>query len=39
MAKLVEKHGFLVIKKKGILFPITLFAPYVVVFGRKEVHK
>ena len=35
MTKLVEKHGFEVIKKKGILFPITLFAPYVVVFGRK----
>ena len=34
MAELVEKHGFEVIKRKGILFPITLFAPYVVVFGR-----
>ncbi|MEA1956810.1 MAG: class I SAM-dependent methyltransferase [Euryarchaeota archaeon] len=36
MRKLVEKYGFEVIKKKGILFPITLFAPYVVVFGRKK---
>lgn len=36
MAKLIEKHGFEVIKKKGILFPIAMFAPYVVVFGRKE---
>jgi len=36
MAKLVEKHGFEVIKKKGILFPIALFAPYVVVFVRKK---
>ena len=35
MAKLVKKHDFEVIKKKGILFPITLFAPFVVVFGRK----
>jgi len=34
MAELVEKHGFEIIKRKGILFPITLFAPYVVVFGR-----
>ena len=30
------KHGFEVIKKKGILFPITVFAPYVVAFGRKR---
>jgi len=36
MAELVEKHRFEVIKRKGILFPITLFAPYVVVFGRKK---
>ena len=36
MAGFVERHGFEVIKKKGILFPITLFAPFVVVFGRKE---
>ena len=36
MAKLVEKHGFEVIKKKGILFPVALFAPYVVVFAKKE---
>jgi SAM-dependent methyltransferase len=36
MTKIVEKYGFEVIKKKGILFPITLFAPYVVVFGRKK---
>ena len=36
MTKLVEKRGFEVIKKKGILFPITLFAPFVVVLGRKE---
>jgi len=36
IAKLVEKHGFEVIKKKGILFPIALFAPFVIVFGRKE---
>ena len=35
MAKHIENHGFEVIKKKGILFPITMFAPYVVVFGRK----
>jgi ubiquinone/menaquinone biosynthesis C-methylase UbiE len=35
MAELAEKHGFEVIKKKGILFPIALVAPYVVVFGRK----
>ena len=39
MAKLVEKHGFDIIKKKGILFPITSFAPFVVVFVRKEAHK
>lgn len=37
MAKLVKKHGFEVIKKKGIYLPITLFAPFVVVFGRKLV--
>lgn len=36
MARLVEKHGFRVVKKKGILFPITLFAPFVIVLGRKE---
>lgn len=39
MAGFVERHGFDVIKKKGILFPVALFAPYVVAFGRKEVHK
>ena len=39
MAKLVEKHGFEVIKRKGILFPITLFAPYVVAFAKKRGHK
>ena len=36
MTKHIEKYGFEVIKKKGILFPITLFAPYVVVFARKS---
>lgn len=36
MIKLVENHGFEVIKKKGILFPLTLFAPFVIVFGRRE---
>ena len=39
MIKLVENRGFEVIKKVGILFPITLFAPFVVVFGRKGHHK
>ena len=39
MIKFVERHGFEVIKKKGIFFPITLFAPFVVVFGRKERYK
>jgi SAM-dependent methyltransferase len=39
LAKLVEKHDFEVIKKKGILFPIAMFAPFVIVFGRKEEHK
>ena len=37
MAKFVERHDFEVIKKKGILFPITLFAPYVVVWGRRGI--
>jgi SAM-dependent methyltransferase len=36
MTKLIEKYGFEVIKKKGILFPVVLFAPFVVVFARKE---
>lgn len=36
MAKLVEKHGFEIINKKSILFPIALFAPYVVVFAIQE---
>jgi SAM-dependent methyltransferase len=36
MAKFVEKYGLEVIKKKGILFPIATFAPYVVAFGRNE---
>jgi SAM-dependent methyltransferase len=35
MAKLAEKHGFEVIKRRGILFPITLFAPYVVFFVKR----
>lgn len=39
MAKLVEKYGFEVVKKKGILFPITLFAPFVVAFAKKRGHK
>ena len=39
LAKLVERHGFEVIKKKGILFPVAMFAPFVIVFGRKEEHK
>jgi ubiquinone/menaquinone biosynthesis C-methylase UbiE len=36
MEKLVKEAGFEIIKKEGILFPITLFAPYVIFFGRKE---
>jgi SAM-dependent methyltransferase len=36
MTKLIEKHGFKVIQKKGVLIPITLFAPFVIVFARKE---
>ena len=36
MSKLAEKHGFEVIKKRGIFFPVTLFAPFVIVFARKE---
>ena len=36
MAELVEKHGFEVIKKKGILFPVAVLAPFVIVFARKE---
>lgn len=36
MTKLSEKHGFKVIKKKGVLIPITLFAPFVILFARKE---
>jgi SAM-dependent methyltransferase len=39
IAKLVEKHGFEVIKKKGILFPIAMFAPFVVAFAKKRGHK
>lgn len=39
MAKLVEKHGFEVIKKKDILFPIAMFAPFVVAFAKKRGHK
>lgn len=35
MEKLVKTAGFEIIKKKGIFFPITLFAPFVVVFARK----
>lgn len=35
MIKFVEKYDFEFIRKKGILFPITLFAPFVVVFARK----
>jgi ubiquinone/menaquinone biosynthesis C-methylase UbiE len=36
MIKLIEKHGFEVIKKKGVLSPIVTFAPFVIVFVRKE---
>ena len=36
MVKFVERNGFKVMKKKGILFRSAMFAPYVVVFGRKE---
>lgn len=36
MTKLIEKYDFKVIKKKGVLIPITLFAPFVVIFAKKE---
>ena len=36
MIKFVEKRGFEIIKKKGIFFPVTLFAPFAIVFARKE---
>ena len=36
MTKNLEKMGFEVMKKKGISFPVTLFAPYVIVFARKS---
>jgi len=39
MTKLIESNGLTIIKKKGILLPITLFAPFVVVFAKKEVVK
>ena len=39
MIKFVEKCGFEVIKKKGILFPIAMFAPFVVAFAKKMGHK
>lgn len=39
MTKIVEKHGFGVIKKKGILFSIAMFAPFVVAFAKKRGHK
>lgn len=35
MTGLVEQKGFKVIKKKGIYFPIALFAPIVIVFCKK----
>ena len=36
MTKLVKKQGFEVITRKGIYLPIALFAPFVVIFARKE---
>ena len=35
MIRLAEKHGFETIKKKSILFPVSLFAPYLIIFTRK----
>ena len=37
MKKLVEGYGLRVINKKGIFFPFTLFAPYVIFFAQKEI--
>lgn len=35
MVEIAERNGFEVILKKGILFPITYFAPFVILFARK----
>jgi len=35
MVELAERNGFEVIRKRGILFPIALFAPFVILFARK----
>ena len=35
MTRLVEQVGFRVIRKKGIFFPVTLFAPFVIVLCRR----
>jgi len=36
LSRIVEAKGFKVVKKKGLFFPITLFAPYVVCCSIKE---
>ena len=36
MTKLIGSNGFKIVKKKGILSPITLFDPIVIIFARTE---
>ena len=36
MRAFLSKHDFIVTKKKNLLFPITVFAPYVIFFCRKQ---
>lgn len=34
--RLVERYGFQVFKKKSLLFPNSMLAPYVILFSRYE---
>ena len=36
MIKFAENNGFKFVKKKGIYFPITLFASFIIVFCKKS---
>ena len=36
MSKLAKQHGFTMVTKKSLLFPISFFAPYVIVFSRRD---
>jgi len=36
MVKLLEKYDFVVAQKESLFFPVTAFAPYVMLFCKKQ---